>query len=83
MLCFRYFEELNTSYQSPFYELRNAMQNNPVQWFDSSDKVFNAVREGNNILVLQDDEKMAFDADKYCDFVYMPVCFFVGIFYYG
>ncbi|KAI6190494.1 Guanylate cyclase [Aphelenchoides bicaudatus] len=66
-----YFEELNSSFQTPFYELRPAMENNPVIVHNNDDVVFDLLHKGNKLLVLQDDERMRFDADKFCDLIYM------------
>jgi hypothetical protein len=72
-IIFRYYEELNTSFQSPFYELRPAIANNPIIVRPTDEEVFDLLHEGNKLLILQEDERITFEADTYCDLTFMDI----------
>jgi hypothetical protein len=49
------------------------MANNPIIVGSDDDKVFDLVHEGNKLLILQDDERMSFEANTFCDLIFMNV----------
>ncbi|KAI6180139.1 hypothetical protein M3Y98_00687200 [Aphelenchoides besseyi] len=67
-----YFELIETSFASPFYELREAMVNNKVEVLENYTMSFNAVEKERKIAVLQDDDYSSYLADiTFCNFVYL------------
>ncbi|KAI6172796.1 hypothetical protein M3Y98_01013000 [Aphelenchoides besseyi] len=67
-----YFEMIESSTAYPFYELKQAMVNNPVQELGGKHEVLDAVNTANKIAVLQDDNYDSYLAEKlYCDLVYL------------
>lgn len=51
------------------------MVNNPVIVRPDDDEVFKLLHEGNKLLTLQEDERITFEADRFCDLTYLMVCF--------
>jgi hypothetical protein len=68
---FRYFQELKTSSNNPFYEIRNAMAHNPLIVVGSEEEALESIANGNKLLIMQDDERILFKAQHYCDYIFM------------
>ncbi|KAI6231466.1 hypothetical protein M3Y95_00384800 [Aphelenchoides besseyi] len=67
-----YFELIETSFASPFYELREAMINNKVEVVENYTMSFKAVEKKKMVVVLQDDDYSSYLADTtFCNFVYL------------
>ncbi|KAI6192357.1 hypothetical protein M3Y97_00328800 [Aphelenchoides bicaudatus] len=65
------FNEIETSYATPFYELREALKDNPVIVKKDADEALQMANEGKAIIIMPNDQMITFLADKYCDLVYM------------
>lgn len=64
------------SFQSPFYELRDALQSNPYKFVDTDKDVLQTVNEKNGaVALIQEDDFIAFVAKEYCDLIYVKVGF--------
>lgn len=77
-----WYEESKTKSTSPYYELREALRDNPVviskrnnhmSWEELELNTLEEVRSGKSFTFLQDDQQMSFHAEQYCELVYLKV----------
>ncbi|KAI6180440.1 hypothetical protein M3Y98_00720100 [Aphelenchoides besseyi] len=66
-----YFQQINTSFASPYYELRNAFAVNPVKRVSTDWETLDAANEGDGVLLMQEDQRITFLALNFCDLVYI------------
>lgn len=67
--------DINHLSRSPFYELREAIKNNPLVYMDDETELLESVEKGRQILVIQEDEQLSRKAAQHCKLVSMEVCF--------
>lgn len=65
--------DLQNNYRTPFYELRAAIQNNPLVNIENATEVLEAVGDGGKVLVVQDDDQISRVARQQCKLVFMNV----------
>ncbi|KAI6219684.1 hypothetical protein M3Y95_01092900 [Aphelenchoides besseyi] len=68
-----YYEMINKTFESPFYELRAAMIENPVRVVHRNSLVLKELNGGRAIAVIQDDTAISYSVTKECDLVFLEV----------
>ncbi|KAI6177793.1 hypothetical protein M3Y97_00946400 [Aphelenchoides bicaudatus] len=66
-----YFEAMNTTNHSPFYELRHAIQQNPIIEKKTKTEALDSIADGDKLVIMQEDENIYFSIRHYCHYVYM------------
>jgi hypothetical protein len=59
---------VNKSYKFPFAELRSAFKKNPLRVVNSTESVFNHLKNGHGIAFAEDDSLLHFEYLKRCGF---------------